>query len=153
MKSWRSKKQENHQGREETRYIPWHSNVTGTSKKIWRISRYIVAWRLRAGTAEPEEMATATQRITRPRVVRQINMITSPSGPGSKNECAGEGQQQFNWTEKSYRTGGVGLTTQSEWWDRKILSWAPRDPEPRTAVSETEPDRDRESWVEVGSCS
>jgi hypothetical protein len=30
-----------------------------------------------------------------PKVVRQKNMVISPMGPGTKNDCAGKSQQQF----------------------------------------------------------
>jgi hypothetical protein len=33
-----------------------------------------------------------------PRVMRQKNMVVSPAGLGAKNDCVGEGQQQFAGT-------------------------------------------------------
>jgi hypothetical protein len=32
---------------------------------------------------------------TTPRIVRKSNMVMSPAGVGTKDYCAGEGQQQF----------------------------------------------------------
>jgi hypothetical protein len=32
---------------------------------------------------------------TIPAVVKQKNIIRSPAGPGNRNDCAGEDQQQF----------------------------------------------------------
>jgi hypothetical protein len=34
-----------------------------------------------------------------PKVMRQKNMVMIPVGPGTKIDCAGEGQQQFTSTE------------------------------------------------------
>jgi hypothetical protein len=38
---------------------------------------------------------------TIPRVVRQKNMVMSPIGPGTKNDCAGDGQQQFTRSDQT----------------------------------------------------
>jgi hypothetical protein len=40
-------------------------------------------------------------------VVRQQNMVISPMGSGTENDCAGEGQQQF--TQSTDQTGSREL--------------------------------------------
>jgi hypothetical protein len=71
---------------------------------------------------------------TTPKVVTEKNMVMSPVGPRTKNDCAGECQQQItalhcsqSWTEHLH-------DSQSR--DRKILSWTPRGPEPRMTAGE-----------------
>jgi hypothetical protein len=41
------------------------------------------------------------QSVSRPRVVRQENMVMGLAGPGTKYNCGGEGQQQFTRNMKS----------------------------------------------------
>jgi hypothetical protein len=40
-------------------------------------------------------MSRPSDGLKAPRAVTQYNMVMSPVGLGTKNHCAGEGQQQF----------------------------------------------------------
>jgi hypothetical protein len=42
-----------------------------------------------------QETAVERKSSKAPRVVRQKNMVMSPAGLGTKNDCSGEGQKQF----------------------------------------------------------
>jgi hypothetical protein len=46
---------------------------------VYSVADSVVKWRLKA-----------------PRAVRQQNIVMNPVGLGTKNHCAGEGQQQFS---------------------------------------------------------
>jgi hypothetical protein len=60
-------------------------------------------------------------------------MFMSAAGTGTKNDCAGEGHQQFNWqTDPNSLTVVVARLLQS--WDSKICTWVPREREPRMTV-------------------
>jgi hypothetical protein len=50
-----------------------------------------------------------------PKADRHRNMVMSPVGPGTKNYCAVEGQQQFTWTVLcvSIPLLGNGIVTRS----------------------------------------
>jgi hypothetical protein len=45
------------------------------------------------------EFSRAGSDLTTPRAVKQYNMVTSPVGLGTKNDCADEDQQEFTRLE------------------------------------------------------
>jgi hypothetical protein len=55
-----------------------------------------------------------------------------PTGPETKNDCAGEGQEQIS----ALLSVLLGHTTQSESWHRDIFSWIPGGLKPRIVVLE-----------------
>jgi hypothetical protein len=65
------------------------------------------------------------------RINRLVNWVMNTDGIGTKNDCAGEAQQQF--TRPIYLTTPP-QTTQSEGWGRKIWSWVRWSPEARPTV-------------------
>jgi hypothetical protein len=50
----------------------------------------------RASSNLPSSQSSQLTRLKASRAVRQSNMVMSPMGLGTKNRCAGEGQQQFS---------------------------------------------------------
>jgi hypothetical protein len=62
------------------------------------------------------------------RVVRQKNMVMGPMGSGTKNDCAGKGQQQITAlpSAQDHETENLPL--------RKVWSWVQQGPKPRITV-------------------
>jgi hypothetical protein len=54
---------------------------------------------------------------TRVRLVKERNEVMRPTGPGNKNDCAGEGQQQFvRLTDRSMRRSNYGAPEYAKFW-------------------------------------
>jgi hypothetical protein len=75
-------------------------------------------WRLPSCFTDPAQsnylstcnIAPWKSRCMTPRVVRQKNMVMSPVWPRTKNDCAGEGQQQFTRPDLPKYSHGIVYT-------------------------------------------
>jgi hypothetical protein len=76
-----------------------HWRLPAPDSKIWSRFPWDSEARITVLARASSNLAVSMSSCTTPRVVRQKNTAKSPVEAGTKNNCAGEGQQQFTRTE------------------------------------------------------